>query len=348
MPGYHNVWSPSKLERGIKCPGSMGVVPDSPEKDEEDAELRPWLAEGTLAHAVCESLLKGEPIPEGATEEMINYGEDFRDYVLEIAQDGEIIVEEKLEHPHLEDFGGTPDVLIKKGTEYHIIDYKFGKGQLVRAGNNYQLRGYLVLAMRHHGKAERYYGHIFQPRLGEISVDSWDNSQLTWFEHRLTMAMMDSRLTPGAHCRWCPVLGSCTAAKAAALQAAQMTFSEPEKEEDWKFLLDNKEAIESVIRKAEEKAVDILMRGAEFDGYKVVESYGRETWTDEEAARELLEGIGPEAYNTRLKTPTQLRNSGLVDAEALEGYTLRNPQGPKVVKISDKREAINPVFKELK
>ena len=349
MPGAHNIWSPSKLERNMKCPGSVNLhkIEGVNEVDEGDDEAnKPWLAEGTLAHAVCEALLLGQELPEGYTEEMLNHGQDFYDYVMSLDPD-RVIVEEKLVHPDHPEFGGTPDVLVIKTvggrTQLHTVDYKYGKGMRVNAEGNYQLRGYLVLAMREHGAHDSYFGHIFQPRLGGLSFDKWTHDDILGFEGQLKTAMTETKLVPGDHCRWCPALATCAAVRANAMQAAAKAFgNDLEKPEDWKFLLDNKEAIKALLDEAPKQVLKFMRQGVTFEGYKAVAVSGRTTWNDEEeATAKLSKKFGKKKVTrTKLMTPNQLKKEG-IDPEAIDKLSSRTISGLTVVKESDKRSSID-------
>jgi len=326
----------------MKCPGSVHISrPDTDERDEEqEAKDKPWLAEGTLAHAVCEALLMDEPLPEGATQEMIDHAEDFYDYVMSLGPDM-VYIEQRLEHPVHSEFGGTPDVIITRTvggvTQLHCIDYKYGKGLAVKASGNYQLRGYLVLAMREYGEFDEYVGHIFQPRLGGFSLDTWTPEDIIDFEQQLSVAMTQTQLVPGSHCRWCPALATCTAVRANAMQAAAKTFgNDPASPEDWQFLLDNKEAIKALLDEAPKQVLNYMKQGVEFKGYKAVATFGRKTWDDEEAAMEQLTRDYDDVTVTKLRTPTQLIKEG-VPEEEIDELASKPHRGYAVVKESDRR-----------
>ena len=61
-PKAHAILSPSAAARWLKCPASVAMTATMPE------ETSPYALEGSIAHAVAESVLTGETYraPEGA------------------------------------------------------------------------------------------------------------------------------------------------------------------------------------------------------------------------------------------------------------------------------------------
>ena len=61
-PKAHAILSPSAAARWLKCPASVAMTASMPE------ETSPYALEGSIAHAVAESVVTGEPYraPEGA------------------------------------------------------------------------------------------------------------------------------------------------------------------------------------------------------------------------------------------------------------------------------------------
>ena len=346
MAGAHNIWSPSQLERNMKCPGSVTLNKRSDDETERVDDDKPsiFAIEGTLAHACCEALLKGEDLPEGYDDEMLEHAQDFANYVRDLG--GEIIVEEKLVHPQFPEFGGTPDVLMTREVdgkrELHIIDFKYGKGLAVQAEGNYQLRGYLTLAMREHGTFDSYFGHIFQPRLGGLSFERWSHDDIIYFEDKLKAAMVSKKLTPGTHCRWCPALATCHAVKENALQVARGAFSPVSDEpSDWQFLMDNKDAIKALLELAPKKMLELMRHGHEFDNYKAVQSTGRTTWhLEEEEVLSILEEHKAEITVVKIKTPTQIKKLGIIPDETIDAMTHRPVRGIVCVPKKDRRKAV--------
>ena len=96
----HAILSPSAAARWLKCPASVAMTASMPE------ETSPYALEGSIAHAVAESVLTGEPYraPEGAEDMTPDVGamaeevKPYTDYVLQAADGGQAmeLIDQKL------------------------------------------------------------------------------------------------------------------------------------------------------------------------------------------------------------------------------------------------------------
>ena len=142
-PKAHALLSPSAAARWLKCPASVAMTASMPE------ETRPYALEGSIAHAVAESILTGEPYkaPEGAEGMTPDVGalaeevKSYTDYVLQAADGAAAFaVEHHLDCSWLapECFGTSDAVIVQEGT-LEIVDLKTGRGVWVKAVGNLQL-----------------------------------------------------------------------------------------------------------------------------------------------------------------------------------------------------------------
>jgi len=101
----------------------------------------------------------------------------------------------------------------------------------------------------------------------------------------------------------------------------------------------------------EEHAQDIIMKGEQVTGYKVVASAGRTKWLDEDGVKEALNKtrISKNAFTQKLKTPKQVLalnpSAGL--KKKLEGLIGKSDGGKVLVMNSDPRESLAPAFEVI-
>ena len=150
----------------MQCPGSIVLGKDAP------STTTRYAAEGTAAHSLLTLCMKnkapaadyvGDVIAaDGFTfevdEEMARHVQTAIDYVKDAAgSDGVIVVDERVNYSmHLgvpvADAFGTLDVMIMRGDELIVIDFKYGKGVKVAAENNPQGLSYALLALTDRGQ----------------------------------------------------------------------------------------------------------------------------------------------------------------------------------------------------
>ena len=117
----HSKFAPSSMGRLMQCAGSLNFASLYPQEVTSVAA-----DEGTLAHEVAAVTLLAGTLPEGATDEMCEFAENYRSYV---QPDKTTHVEEWVDcagvYPGC---FGTPDAYkIKREIKLLMIwDYKFG------------------------------------------------------------------------------------------------------------------------------------------------------------------------------------------------------------------------------
>lgn len=220
MPGSHSLISPSSAERVLHCPPSVArglLFPFERTNDAAD--------EGTKAHAVLEAIGTDTPLPNFATEEMIEHANRFLELLVDSGYDQfeqEVRVNPAV-HPALAGIhpdpimSGTADILLPNG----VADYKYGRKRVPPDA----LQLLLYAASRY--PQPIYVTGIFQPRLNPDEI-MWAHITEEVMTERLTVfgdsvrqavrlivlqqmgvAIPLADYKEGSHCYFCPSIAAC-------------------------------------------------------------------------------------------------------------------------------------------
>lgn len=255
MTSAHSTWSASGFEQKMLCPGSHVLQQGKPRRSSQ------YAAEGTAAHQVLTWALQ-ESRPAAAYIGRVIEADDFTftvdedmaghvqvciDYVTDAAGDEGVIFadirvnySQYLDTPELEAWG-TADVIIARGDELIVIDFKYGMGVEVSAERNPQMSLYALGALQAYqglvADFERVRMVISQPRIKkaasefDISVEeleTWGRSTARSAVNTCRNAMTVDRtqvtsevswdqvyLRPGEkQCKFCSAKAECPALRA--------------------------------------------------------------------------------------------------------------------------------------
>lgn len=220
----------------MTCPGSVALSEGYADSSSAAAD------EGTAAHELAERILRG-----AQGDALVGLcAQNFVEWTSEMLQDvlrytssvqalvgavgGALMVEQRLpisEWTGEADTHGTADAVILAGTELIVADLKFGRGVVVDADENKQLRIYALAALREFefvgGPFETVRIIISQPRLGAWSEWTCTVAELEAFGDEVRVAATatnapDAPLVPsGKGCKWCRAAAECPALKAEVL-----------------------------------------------------------------------------------------------------------------------------------
>lgn len=249
----HATWSASASDRRWACPGSLAMEANGPADRESFAAA--W---GTACHQIADKVLRGQGEPvdyAGSVEktksheidvddEVIEVVQTYVDYVRERAAGKTLLVEQKFSLGKLNppfDAGGTGDAVIldPDNGAIEIVDLKGGRGVVVEALANKQLRTYALGAvLANPGPWRTVRVTIVQPRAphpdGRIRSDVFDSVDLFDWTADLNAAMAAAKaamaephkhLSPGDHCGFCKAKPTCPALRTASLAAAHTYFA---------------------------------------------------------------------------------------------------------------------------
>jgi hypothetical protein len=316
---------------------------------------------GTLAHAMGEHALRGEPLPDELSEQLDGYTDEevddmyagvqlYVDYVRGVP--GQLILEEQIESSALPgDFGGTIDALRVTNDTIHVVDFKYGL-HFVPAVGNTQMKSYLCLARQQHPGRTKFFATIVQPRVmdGRCETVEFTGEELDAHMIAVIDASMSDSIVAGSHCRWCPLLQTCEVAYEKSVDLANCDFEEVQEDEipDVYRLIEIVEfapVVSELAELARTKMLEVMKQGVSVPGYKAAQSLGHRTWKDEGAAVQLLTERYPERseqlIKIGLKSPAQIEK--IIPKTVLEemGLYMRPLRGITVVPAGSKLQEVS-------
>ena len=365
MTAEHALLSASGAHRWMNCTPSARL-----EQEFEDSSGEAAL-EGTAAHALAEHKLRlalgfnsKKPISKYDSGEMEEHTDGYVGFVLEqialakeTCKDPAVLIEQRLDYSKYVPEGfGTGDCVIVADSLLHIIDFKYGRGVLVSAEDNPQMKLYALGALELFDSIydiSEVSMTVYQPRRENISTFTVSKDALCqWADEVLKpIAKLAFNGTgeycAGDWCRFCRAAVKCRARAEENLSLARFEFALPP-------ILTDKD-IEEILAKLDDFtswANDIrayalsaaINQGKEWSGFKLVEGRSNRKYVDEEAAAEAAKAAGyHDIYRQSLITLTEMERllgKGKFQ-EVLGGLVEKPPGKPTLVPLSDKRPAIN-------
>lgn len=373
----HAKLSASGSSRWLACPGSVKLESQYPDVTTSFAE------EGTAAHELSELMLqykigeitkrqysgrlKKHKKGEYFSQEMLDHCENYTDLVVERVneakaktKDALVLLEQRLDFSQWVPEGfGTGDVLVIADGVMEVIDLKYGKGVLVSAENNSQMRLYGLGAYNEYDllyDIETVRMTIIQPRLDNVSTEELAADELLkWAEEVVKptaeeAAQGSETFEAGSHCRFCKARAECRVRAEANLELAKHEFKEPELLSPVEIadVLAKADELKSWVSDIEGHALDQAYKhGVSYPGWKVVEGRSSRIYVDKEAVQDLLilEGYSED----EIHKPTEIK--GITDMQRVLGkkqfdtllkdFIIKPPGKPKLAPESDKRPALS-------
>lgn len=363
----HATWSASASHRNFACPGALALTMDLPE---EESEAAAW---GTAAHTVSEKVLRGDRPSDRhigsviktkshdieVTEEMIEVVDTYVDYVVGLIDsdpDAALHVEQNFRLDSLKppfDAGGTADAVVYFPSQkrLEVVDLKGGRGVVVAAKGNPQLRTYALGAMLANKglDVEQVTVTIVQPRAshpdGRIRSETFHIADLVEWTADMLAAMKKSHqamilaqpyadqpidpqwakdwLNPGDHCAdtFCKARATCPALRKQVEDKVGLWFEDNQPRlanapttddpDERALLLDSLDMIEDWVKAVRAREHALAEGGNPATGYILVPKQGREKWVDAEAEKKAIAAA---------------KEAGLAESRYLTPGKLRTPK----------------------
>jgi len=354
-PTKHSPYGPSGADRWMSCPGSISLI-ERFTKQFGETPPSPAAEEGTRAHEIAaKALLSGKP-PKEALAEIPNVPEDWIDPLL-VYLDAVTVGRELISDPN--DFrveawrqwdedpriAGTADCICRAGNVLIVSDLKFGIGKFVDA-RSMQLSIYAFLALQDYPEVETVVQRIVQPRwrgtaekVREVTYSAADLQKAVSEALRAALREVDEnphKFHMGSHCEWCPAQSICPEQRADLTRI--LTMQDQKNDIQYiDFVLKKEKQITNIIASAKKAAKRLLLDGGNLPDWELIETRGRQRWSQESADVEqalLAEGFPySQICPAKLATPAQLRKK-INNTELLESLTVRDT----VVKIVRRRQ----------
>lgn len=334
-------------------------------------------AEGTLAHEIFDTMIRlylGLPVEKQladfeAPEGMLYYVSEAYERAVQMIEqarqrcpDPVILPEQKLDFSRWVPEGfGRGDLVIITDDLVEVADFKYGKGVLVEAKGNSQMRLYALGAyneLSHLYDIQRVRAHVLQPRMSNWSSEELTIEQLlSWADNtvvpKAAMAWAgDGERVAGDHCSdyFCRARHTCAARNEAAQELVEIAFSilpaqELTMEQMSKVLLRADEVIKW-LNDAKDWALKQAEKGNKVPGFKLVEGRSNRRYCSEEQIAQVLQDNGfsqEQIYQRSLLGITAMEQLlGKKKFAEILGTLIEKPQGkPTLVPESDKRPAID-------
>ena len=374
----HAKLSASGSKKWLNCTRSASVEQQFKE------ETSPFSAEGQFAHDVarlriCHRLgrLTGQQFSDEHARmqtspywsaELDDCVQRYVDFALELVEaaktecsDPLILVEERLDLSEFIPEGfGTVDLLVVWNGTIALADYKHGRGVLVRATENSQLRLYGVAAAASFADlydVKRVRMTVFQPRLNNFDVEELSVGELLNWAHnyvkpRAQLAWSGAgEFTPGSHCTegFCKARYACAARAEVGLQVAQTAFTGVRPElltsEQLVAVLDKADIVAKWLNDVREYALDQARRGLAIPKHKLVAGRSHRRFRDVDAVTTRLTnaGIAPASLYERnlIGVSAMERLLGRQRFNELLADLIERPEGnPTLVREDDPRPAL--------
>ena len=372
----HAICSASGSGKWLVCTPSARLEENFP--DEGSA----FASEGTLAHEAFDAMLKcylsgnddadvahaiaiTATLPDG----MLDYVQEAYDRAVVLIDDAYarcpdpvILAEKRLDFSRWVPEGfGKGDLVIITDDLVDVADLKYGKGVLVPAQGNSQMRLYGLGAyneLSHLYPIKRVRMHVFQPRLDNWSCEELTVEELlTWAEEvvvpkaKLAFAG-EGEMVAGDHCHssFCRARFTCPERDKTRRELVETSFALQPAEaltvEQMAQVLSRADQVIKWLGDVKEWAFQQAERGNPVPGFKLVEGRSNRKYRSEEEIIRLLnvEGI-PEAlvYKRNLIGITEMEKLlGKKKFAEVLGNAIEKPQGkPTLVPESDKRSALD-------
>nr|DAZ40302.1 MAG TPA: Protein of unknown function (DUF2800) [Caudoviricetes sp.] len=372
MPGNHALLSASSSHRWLNCPPSARLCENYDDKGSDFA------AEGTDAHALCEYKLKTALgiKADDPTNDLSRYDAEMEDcangyaaFVLELIEEAKkhcadpvVLIEQRLDYSkYVEEGFGTGDCVIIADGTLHIVDYKHGRGVLVEAEDNPQMKLYALGALELFDciyDISSVSMTIYQPRRSNVSTYTVSKDELyDWAENVLTPVAElafsgGGEYRCGEWCQFCKAKADCRKRAEANMELAAFEFRQPPllTDDEVEEILGKIDELTSWANDIKDYALRAAVSGKKWTGYKLVEGRSNRKYTDENAVIAAVKKAGFNPYEHKLMGVTAMTSLlGRKQFNEILGSYVTKPQGkPTLAPESDKRPEMTTITDDFK
>ena len=371
--GNHALLSASSSHRWLNCPPSARLCEGYDDKGSNFA------AEGSDAHSLCEYKLRKALGMEAKdpTEDLTWYDAEMEEsasgyaaFVMELVAEAKktcsdpvVLIEQRLDYSKYVQSGfGTGDcVLIADGT-LQIVDFKYGRGVLVEAEDNPQMKLYALGALEIFDclyDIDTVSMTIYQPRRANVSTFTLTRQELLdWAETVLVPTAElayagDGEYHCGEWCQFCKAKADCRERARANMELARYEFRQPPllTDEEVEEILGKLDSLMDWASDIKDYALQAAISGKHWSGYKLVEGRANRRYTDENAVVAAVKAAGYDPYDEpKLLGVTAMTTLlGRKQFNDILGGLITKPQGkPTLVPESDKRPAMTTILDDFK
>ena len=369
MPN-HALLSASSSHRWLNCPPSARLCEGYDDKGSDFA------AEGTDAHALCEFKLRTALGMEAKdpTEDLTWYNSEMEEcangyvsFVMELVEkakktcpDPVVLIEQRLDYSkYVEEGFGTGDCVIIADGTLHIVDYKHGRGVLVEADDNPQMKLYALGALELFDciyDIDTVSMTIYQPRRSNVSTFTIPKEELyEWADRVLTPTAELAFNGDGEYhcvewCQFCKAKADCRERANAIMELAKFEFRQPPllTDEEVEEILGRIDELIAWASDIKDYALQAAISGKQWSGYKLVEGRSNRKYTDAVIAAVTAAGYDP--YEHKILGVTAMTSLlGKKQFNGILGDLITKPQGkPTLVPDSDKRPAMTTTIDDFK
>lgn len=358
----------SAASRWMNCPEAAWLEQLYPDIESEEAR------EGTAAHEMAELVLNGTvTLPEELVDRAASNG---------VIMTAEMIdpVQMYVDHVRSHNVGywveESISIEVRDGTVtgrcdgaafcfdtntgvLYIDDFKYGYGpveifenwqQIIYGIGMYLKIGNAVKAVTMSIIQPRGYHHDGSIRSWTITIDQLNEYFKTLVNGVTAVISPDRKCISGSWCRYCKVLSFCPAAKAAGMNAVDVTYAalpDTDTPEQIAALMDTltraSNAIKHTMSAINARAEAMIQNGQPIPGYVFTPGTGKTKFIDEQQAIDTAACFGVDITEQKTVTPAEAKRRGLPESVYKDLTTIPST-APRLIK-SDVTTQADKVFK---
>ena len=371
--GNHALLSASSSHRWLNCPPSARLCEGYDDKGSDFA------AEGSDAHSLCEYKLRKALGMEAKdpTEDLTWYDAEMEEsadgyvaFVMELVAEAKktcsdpvVLIEQRLDYSKYVQAGfGTGDCVLIADGILHIVDFKYGRGVLVEAEDNPQMKLYALGALEIFDclyDIDTVSMTIYQPRRANISTFTLSRQELLHWAETVLVPTAQLAFTGegeyhcGEWCQFCKAKADCRERARANMELARYEFRQPPllTDEEVEAILGKLDDLTNWASDIKDYALQAAISGKHWSGYKLVEGRATRRYTDENAVVAAVKAAGYDPYDEPkvLGVTAMTTLLGKKQFNDILGGLIVKPQGkPTLVPESDKRPAMTTIIDDFK